>query len=55
LSVENCTAGLRAETIMVTLAIAAVALGGATLTPDTALIDNARHRRALEEALDAGK
>jgi tRNA modification GTPase len=34
-------------------AIAAVALGGATLTPDTALIDNARHRRALEEALDA--
>ena len=34
-------------------AIAAVALGGAALTPDTALIDNARHRRALEEALDA--
>lgn len=34
-------------------AIATVALGGATLTPDTALIDNARHRRALEEALDA--
>jgi tRNA modification GTPase len=34
-------------------AIATVALGGATLTPDTALIDNARHRCALEEALDA--
>ena len=31
----------------------ALPLGGATITPDTALIDNARHRRALEEALDA--
>ena len=34
-------------------AIARVALRGADLTPDTALIDNARHRRALEEALAA--
>jgi len=33
-------------------AMAATALGGATLSPDTAMVDNARHRRALEEAVE---
>lgn len=33
-------------------AIARVALGGAPLAPDTAMVDNARHRRALEEAVE---
>ncbi len=34
-------------------AIATAALGGATLAPDTAMVDNARHRRALEEAVES--
>ncbi len=34
-------------------AIASTALGGDLLAPDTAVVDNARHRRALEEAVAA--
>ena len=33
-------------------AIATTALGGGALTPDTAIVESSRHRRALEEALE---
>jgi len=51
-AVVACSAATGAGLDALEDAIAATALGGAPLAPDTAVIDNARHRRALEQAVE---